>query len=72
MTEPEPIPKIHPLELPAVWLAVQALECGPFVWAYAILVPDGWPVAGRGVLAIAFLAALVAANYWLRRRLIPH
>lgn len=72
MSDPERIPRIHPLEDPFIWFILQAVQYGVATFLLSVLLPDDVPVGMALVTFVALVVGLAAVNHWIRRRLIPH
>jgi hypothetical protein len=72
MSTPEPIPPLHPLENPVIWLLLQVAEYTVVILLFRWLLPDGMPLWIGFALFGVLIAVLTVVNIAIRRRFIPH
>lgn len=68
---PEPIPPMHPLENPVIWLLLQVAEYTLVILLFRWLFPDEVPFWIGFTLLVLLIAVLTVVNIAIRRRFIP-
>jgi ABC-type transport system involved in multi-copper enzyme maturation permease subunit len=71
MTDPEGVPRIHPLENPFVWFLLQASEYVVATLLLSLLLPNHLPLGVGLAIFVTLIVGITSLNYAIRRRFIP-